>query len=35
MEGRAGEGFFEDTLCFHKALAPAKRDRLMFQLRYQ
>jgi hypothetical protein len=35
MEGRAGEGFFEDTLCYHKALAPAKRDRLMLQLRYQ
>ena len=31
----AGHGFFEDTSCYHKALAPIDRERLMLQLRYQ
>ena len=35
MEGPAGLGFFEDTSCYHKALAPLDRDRLMLQIRYQ
>lgn len=35
VSGRAGAGFFEDTSCFHKALAPRDRARLMLQLRYQ
>jgi hypothetical protein len=35
MEGRAGSGFFEDAACYHKALPPLERDRLMLQLRYQ
>jgi hypothetical protein len=34
IEGPAGSGFFEDTSCFHKALAPISRDRLMLQLRF-
>jgi hypothetical protein len=32
--GRAGDGFVEDTSCFHKALIPIDRDRLLLQLRY-
>ncbi|AWK86485.1 hypothetical protein [Azospirillum thermophilum] len=32
VEGKAGTGFIEDTSCYHKALAPADRDRLMLQL---
>lgn len=35
IEGDAGTGFFEDTSCYHKALAPVTQDRLMLQLRYQ
>jgi hypothetical protein len=35
MEGPAGSGFFEDASCYHKALAPVDRDRLMLQIRYQ
>lgn len=35
IEGPAGSGFFEDTSCYHKALAPRNGDRLMLQLRYQ
>ena len=35
IEAPAGFGFFEDTSCYHKALAPVDRDRLMLQLRYQ
>ena len=34
ITGLAGSGFFEDTSCYHKALPPLKRDRLMLQLRY-
>ncbi len=34
VEGRAGSGFFEDASCYHKALAPRTRDRLLLQLRY-
>jgi hypothetical protein len=30
----AGAGFIEDTACYHKALAPLDRDRLLLQLRY-
>jgi hypothetical protein len=35
VEGAAGEGFFEDASCYHKALAPVAGDRLMLQLRYR
>ncbi len=35
MDGNAGSGFFEDTMCYHKALPPRRRDRLMLQLRYE
>jgi hypothetical protein len=35
IRGGAGDGFFEDASCYHKALPPRERDRLMFQLRYQ
>jgi ectoine hydroxylase-related dioxygenase (phytanoyl-CoA dioxygenase family) len=35
IEAKAGSGFFEDTACYHKALPPSARDRLMLQLRYQ
>jgi hypothetical protein len=35
IEGSAGAGFFEDTSCYHKALPPLDRERLMLQLRYQ
>ena len=31
----AAHGFFEDTSCYHKALPPLDRERLMLQLRYQ
>ena len=34
ITGPAGTGFFEDASCYHKALAPLDRDRLMLQLRY-
>lgn len=34
IEAAAGEGFFEDTSCFHKALPPVERNRLMLQFRY-
>jgi len=32
IEGPAGTGFLEDTSCYHKAIAPKDRDRLMFQI---
>lgn len=35
VRGPAGTGFFEDTSCYHKALAPIDRPRLMLQFRYQ
>lgn len=34
LEGRAGTGFLEDTSCYHRALAPQKGNRLLFQVRY-
>ena len=33
VEGPAGCGFLEDASCYHKALAPKTRDRLMLQIR--
>jgi hypothetical protein len=33
MTGRAGEGFFEDTFCYHKGTNPRKR-RLILQIQY-
>ncbi len=32
VEGPAGTGFLEDTSCYHRAVPPANRDRLMLQL---
>ncbi|WP_088890454.1 hypothetical protein [Leptolyngbya ohadii] len=32
--GRAGSGFAEDTFCFHRAVPPQQRDRLILQLEY-
>lgn len=34
IEGRAGMGFWQDSSCYHKALAPKDRDRLLLQVRY-
>jgi hypothetical protein len=34
IEGRAGAGFWQDSSCYHKALAPEKAERLLFQVRY-
>jgi len=34
LEGAAGTGFIEDTACFHKALAPVSRERLLLQIRF-
>jgi hypothetical protein len=34
IEAPAGHGFLEDTSCYHKALPPIERDRLMLQIRY-
>ena len=34
IEGPAGTGFFEDASCYHRALAPTERERLMLQIRY-
>ncbi|HEY0838235.1 MAG TPA: hypothetical protein VGE72_30285 [Azospirillum sp.] len=34
IEAPAGTGFLEDTSCYHKAVAPTHRDRLMFQIWY-
>lgn len=34
IEAPAGTGFLEDTSCYHKAVAPTERDRLMFQIWY-
>jgi hypothetical protein len=33
--GPSGFGFFEDPSCYHKALVPQVRDRLMLQFRYR
>jgi hypothetical protein len=32
--GSAGQGFAEDTFCFHKGLSPRLRDRLVLQVRF-
>lgn len=32
IEGPAGTGFLEDTSCYHRAVAPTRRERLMLQL---
>ncbi|KAA0583795.1 hypothetical protein FZ983_04160 [Azospirillum sp. B21] len=32
VEGPAGTGFLEDTSCYHRAVPPTNRDRLMLQL---
>ncbi|MBP2228133.1 hypothetical protein J2847_001415 [Azospirillum agricola] len=32
VEGPAGTGFLEDTSCYHRALPPTRRERLMLQL---
>lgn len=34
LKGSAGTGFFEDASCFHLAIPPTRRDRLMFQIRF-
>ncbi|MFZ0590313.1 MAG: hypothetical protein WAM39_07515 [Bryobacteraceae bacterium] len=34
LSGKEGEGFAEDTFCFHKGLAPRSRDRLLLQIRF-
>ncbi len=34
IEGPAGTGFLEDTSCYHKALPPLERMRLLLQIRY-
>jgi hypothetical protein len=34
LEGGPGFGFVEDPACFHKALPPRDRDRLILQFRY-
>jgi hypothetical protein len=34
IEGPAGEGFLQDSSCYHKALIPRTHDRLMLQIRY-
>ncbi len=34
IEGRAGYGFIQDASCYHKALAPTQRERLLLQIRY-
>lgn len=32
--GKAGYGFAEDPLCFHKAMTPTQQDRLILQLQF-
>jgi hypothetical protein len=34
LEGPAGFGFLQDSSCYHRALAPIDRRRLMLQVRY-
>jgi len=34
IEGPAGFGFVQDAACYHKAMAPVDRERLMLQIRY-
>ena len=31
---KAGFGFIEDPLCFHKGLTPTERDRLLLQIEF-
>jgi hypothetical protein len=33
VEGAAGYGFLEDASCYHKAISPSTRERLMLQIR--
>ena len=35
IKGPAGSGFIEDTSCYHRALAPIRRDRTCLQIRYK
>ncbi|MEB3306967.1 MAG: phytanoyl-CoA dioxygenase family protein [Cyanobacteriota bacterium] len=35
IKGPAGSGFFEDTSCFHRALAPSQKERICLQIRYK
>jgi hypothetical protein len=32
--GKAGTGFLEDSSCYHKAVAPSERERLLLQIRF-
>jgi hypothetical protein len=34
IEGKSGYGFIQDASCYHKALAPIERERLMVHIRY-
>ncbi|SRR5579883_1155681 len=34
IEGKAGYGFLQDASCYHKALKPTVKERLMLQIRY-
>ncbi len=34
IEGKEGDGFIEDTSCYHRALPPKSNSRLCLQLRY-
>lgn len=34
IEGRAGTGFFEDAACYHRAIPPKRRERLLLQIWY-
>jgi len=34
VKGKSGYGFIQDASCYHKALKPVKKERLMLQIRY-
>lgn len=34
IDGKAGSGFLQDSSCYHKALAPQNRARILLQVRY-
>lgn len=34
IEGKAGTGFFEDAACYHRAIPPRSRERLLLQIWY-
>lgn len=34
IEGKAGSGFFEDAACYHRAIPPKRRERLLLQVWY-